>query len=321
MKQFLFLAAAATMLFAGCQKTEVVYDNPEAQEIAVFAVNQTATKAPVEGTTFPEVTMKVGAYLAAGDGVTSGGRNYFDGTSFNKATTYWTGGKYWPLSAATLNFLAVAPEVESAVTTTFNKTNHASSSVTTVTSNETNQHDVMYAVARVSKTAGSAPSNVSMTFNHAYSWVDFYFKKAEGAPTITINKITVNDVSCNGTFTVTATNAGSATEALTATGAWSGNPSINIAVNAPTGEFSLTTNLTEYNKGILLIPADPMSSFVINYTIDGQTFDYTYTPSSTLTWEAGKKYVYNITMSPSLISIDPKVTEWTSTTSVEPELK
>ena len=308
MKRLLSFAAAATVLFAACQKTEVVYDNPDPQEIALFAVNKVATKAPVEGTAFPDVTMKAAAYLAAGDGVTTG-RNYFGGADFTDTGDYWTGGQYWPISAATINFLAVAPEVTGVATTFPTTTNYASHSQTVVTGNETNQHDVMYSTARASKNAGSAPAAVNMTFKHAYSWLDFNFKKSTGAPEIVINSITVNGVACNGTLTVTVTNAGSSSDALTTSQAWSSYTPAALTVPKQTSKFELTTSFVEYEKGILLIPEKPFTSFVINYTIADQTFDYTYTPT-TLTWAAGKRYVYNITMSPSLISINPTLEAW-----------
>ena len=307
MKKALFFAVAATMLFAACQKTVVVYDNPDPQEISFFAVNKTATKAPVEGTAFTHGNMQVSAFLAAGDGVTTG-RDYFKDVTFTGPTAF-TGGQYWPISAATLNFLAVAPEV-TGVTTDFNATNAASGSTTTVTDNLTNQHDVMYSVARKIKTAGSAPDNVSMTFHHAYAWLDFTFKKSAGAPEITINKITVNGVACDGTLTVTVSNAGSPSAVLSTVQDWDGFTPADLEVPAPTSPFELTESDVEYNKGILLIPDKSMESFVINYTIAGQTFDYTYTPSSSVLWAAGKKYIYQITMNPALITIEPEVEAW-----------
>lgn len=307
MKRFLFFAAAATMFFAACQKTVVVYDNPDPQEISFLAVNKTATKAPVEGTAFTHGNMQVSAFLAAGDGVTTG-RDYFKDVTFAGSTAF-TGGQYWPISAATLNFLAVAPEV-TGVTTDFNATNAASGSTTTVTDNLTNQHDVMYSVARKNKTAGSAPENVSMTFHHAYAWLDFTFKKSAGAPEITINKITVNDVACDGTLTVTVSNAGSSSAVLSTVQDWDGFTPADLEVPAPTSPFNLTESDVEYNKGILLIPEKSMESFVINYTIAGQTFDYTYTPSPAVTWLPGKRYVYNISMNPSAITIVPVVEAW-----------
>ena len=307
MKRFLFFAAAATMFFAACQKTVVVYDNPDPQEISFLAVNKTATKAPVEGTTFGHANMQVSAFLAAGDGVDAG-RDYFKDVTFTGTSTF-TGGQYWPISAATLNFLAVAPEV-TGVTTDFGTTNGASSSTTTVTGNETAQHDVMYSVARHSKTAGSAPTNVPMTFHHAYAWLDFTFKKSADAPVIKINEITVNDVACNGTLTVTVTNAGSSSDPLSTTQSWGTPTPTDLNVPSPVGDFTLTTAATEYAKGILLIPEAPMTSFVISYTIAGQTFDYTYTPSPAVTWQPGKRYVYNISMNPSAITIVPVVEAW-----------
>lgn len=345
MKKFLCFAAAALTLSAACQKTTVVYDNDEPQEIAVFAVNKAATKAPVEGATFPEsYKMQVAAYLAAGDGVTEGGRNYFDGVTFSKPegnATSWVGGQYWPVSAATLDFLAVAPQVESAddatpaITTTFNAENHVSVSTTTVKNNETAQYDVMYAVGRQTKDAGTAPENVGLTFAHAYSWLDFTFRTENtgtGAPEIKINSITVNGVACNGTMTVTVTSNNQSSTSdwaegtLVATPTWNQNTytstnltvpvadDYNFVLSADSDDTAEGNQPAEYGKGLLLIPESPMTSFVIDYTItigqNAQNFTYTYTPGSALTWDAGKKYTYEITMTLSEIEVDPIVTEW-----------
>ena len=322
MKKVLCFAAAALILFAGCQKTTVVYDNGGQQEIAFFAVNKTATKAPVSNTTFPETyAMQVAAYLAAGDGVAPGGRNYFDETKFTKPNdgTYWTGGKYWPLSAATLNFIAVAPEVASsgtgtpAITTTFGETNttaHTRISYTIVSNNNTDQYDVMYATGTQTKTAGNAPTGqVGMTFEHAYSWLVFKFSKASAAPEIIIKDITVNEVSCDGTLSVTVGNADGTSGNFTATPEWTGNTSGNLSVYH-TADLTLSTTPTEFSNGLLVIPSDQMSKFVITYTIAGQEFTYTYTPNPAPTWDPGKKYIFNITMSPSLIEINPEVEKW-----------
>lgn len=305
MKKVLCFAAMAMAIFASCQKTEIVGNNDGPQEISFLAINKVPTKAPVEGTTFPENwKMNVSAYLAKVDGSITGARDYFNGTNFTNATPYWTGGQYWPLSDAILNFHAVAP-VETGVSTTFADPEHVSKSVTTVTSNETNQYDVMYAVGRGTKT-GNNTNPVGMAFKHAYCWIDFHFS---GSNIITINNITVNGVSCDGTLTVNVGNPTSDTEALTTTAAWTGFTSQNIYVNSD-GTFTLSATKTQYNKGILLIPEDPMSSFIIDYTMDGQNLTYTYTLDPAPSWEAGKRYIYNISMSPTAISINPTVEGW-----------
>ena len=312
MKKVLFFTVFAILGLASCSKSEIEYDN-QPQEISLFAVNKVATKAPVEGNAFlDEYNMMVAAYLAAGDGVTPA--NYFNATQFSKNGSYWTGGKYWPISAATLNFLAVAPEVSGVVVTSSAST--AAKSVTTVSGNETwaTQYDVMYATARASKNAATPPTDVDMTFKHAYSLIDFNFKKASltPSPTITINSITIYGVACDGILTVNVANSTDATgTAPEATHVWSSyTPVENIAVpREPSTTFTLTTTNQRYYKGIMLIPNAFMNKFVINYTIDGQTFDYTYVPASS-TWAAGTKYIYNITMTPSLIQVDPTVTVW-----------
>lgn len=356
MKKVLCFAAAAMTLFAACQKTTVVYDNSEPQEIAVFAVNKTATKAPVEGAEFPSTyAMQVASYLAAGDDVEPG--NYFDGTTFSKGASYWAGGKYWPVSAATLNFLAVAPQVKAVATagetttatvvTTFGTpatapaegdgtsaaNNFIGKSTTVVANNEARQYDVMYAVSRATKLAGFKPTQVGMEFKHAYSWLDFKFKTGNttgtNAPTITINKVTVNNVATDGTLTVSVTNGTSDAESMSTTQAWSAYTAKNIEVPVPVAEtqtssvaetaFTLTSTSTEYKKGLLLIPESPMTSFVIDYTVtvggDSHKFTYTHKTSTTtgtsnLTWAAGKKYTYEITMTLSEIEVSPTVSTW-----------
>ena len=85
MKRFLFFAASAIALFASCQKTVVNYEGTP-QEIAVFAVNKVATKAPVVGTTFDsDDQLRVSAYLAAeDDNNTANVGSYFENILFKK---------------------------------------------------------------------------------------------------------------------------------------------------------------------------------------------------------------------------------------------
>lgn len=229
MKKVLCFAAAALTLFAACQKTTVVYDNSDPQEIAVFAVNKTATKAPVAGTDFPDnYNMQVAAYLASG-GIGTASGDYFDGTLFSKGYgTMWTGGKYWPMSAATLNFLAVAvppastyagtAAVEFGETTDEGeeetKSNFVKQAVVTFedsqpTDNNYNQFDLMYAAGSQSHTEGGTYNNVEMTFKHALSWIKFTVatnlknKDAnDNTFSMTVNSIRLSGASYGGTLTI-----------------------------------------------------------------------------------------------------------------------
>ena len=117
MKKIFLIAASAMMVLASCTKVVINYpEDAQPQEIAMFAVNKSATKAPVggavEGATFPtDYNMMVAAYLVSGTENTTPGE-YFTNKIFAKkgSAATWTGGQYWPVSAATLNFVAIAPE-------------------------------------------------------------------------------------------------------------------------------------------------------------------------------------------------------------------
>ena len=321
------------MAFAACNKTEVVYpDGP--QEISFTAVSKVATKAPVAGSAFSTGdNMDVEAYLSEG-GAAAG--TYFTETTFSNNGSNWTGGKYWPLTPSTLNFLAVtntgggvAEHVENVFTTTAS----AQSVVSTLTGNEDkSQTDLMFAAGHGNNTPGNYPV-VSMTFKHALSWITFNVKNGTaGGPTITVNSITVNGVAANGTLTVTNPNF-AALAAATGTGIcttenlsaeWTAkSTAANLKVLKDDANYAdalvLTNGFVEFGKGVLVVPGD-QTSFTINYTVtDGgnsNTFNYTHTITGTPqpTWDMAKKYTYNVTITLNEIQITPIVDGWDDTT-------
>lgn len=312
MKKFFLIAASALVVFASCSKVNINYENDgQPQEIGVFAVNKNMVKGAVSDGTFPtNYVMMVSSYLAAGDG-TAGA--YFSNKEFrgSESNSIWTGGQYWPVSAATLNFLAVAPQVTSAVTTSITD---AGVATVTVKSNETNQYDVMYAVGQASKSAGAAPNDdVSMLFKHALSWINFNFKTTNASGvTIKINSVTINGATVNGELTVTSTNYTS-TNTQVATASWNATASQSgIDVPGAAAEFILDSDYETFGNGLLVVPAKA-TNFVINYTITPtggtpQTFNYTHT--LTETWAMAKRYTYNVSITLTEITIDPSVDPW-----------
>lgn len=322
MKKILLVAASAMMVFASCSKVNINYENDgQPQEIGVFAVNKNMVKGAVDPTSptyggFPTTyPMLVSAYLVSGTTGTKPGE-YFNDIKFTRNNNVWTGGQYWPLSKASINFLAVAPEITGVATESTTTTAEFSKAATVVvTSNETNQYDVMYAVGNGTKEDGQATSDVELTFEHALSWINFTVtcgNSGDGAPAITCNSITLNNAYFNGTNTVTA-------KALN--------------TNSPTVELGTwnTTNVTEThtvdpNGGALVIPKSYTKSnednaknlsFTINYTVtQGEeeeekefTYDYTHV-FETVTWDPGKKYTYAVTITLKEITIKPSVGPW-----------
>lgn len=322
MKKVLCFAAAAMAIFASCQKTEVVYSNDGPQEIALFAVNKVATKAPVVDNTFLEGDdMAVAAYLVSGDGVTKG--NFFDETKFQKGSgTTWTGGRYWPISTATISFLAVT-EKGGGVDKTESVFTTANEAVVTLSGNNVyNQNDLMYAAAQVTRTQGNEYPEVAMVFNHALSWIDFKVKTnlTSDKATVKVNSITLNQVVTDGKLTVTNSKyAEVASPELTAT--WNIDGIVKVDRMVPNadrsenaaGEMTLDTDFERYGNGILVVPDGQSTGFTINYTLiqkDGteQTFNYTHT--FTPAWVMAHKYTYQISINLSEIEVAPSVTPW-----------
>ena len=317
MKKVLCFAAVATILFAACQKTTVVGDYSSPQEIGIFSVNKTMTKAGAINTnTFPtDYPMQVSAYLA--EGATAAGE-YFENKKFSYSTDAWVGGQYWPISTAKINFFAAAPEI-SGVTTTFNSIAASNKTATIeVTNNKDNQHDVMYALAQGSHTAGAEYTAVPMAFKHALSWICFSATSGNtgtGAPTIVVNNITVKNVAFDGTGTLTVSSDNYTSKTSGSVISNNVNPTWTVTAKTSSKEIAAAS----FSNGMLIIPETYDPTFTINYTVTQNakefTYDYDYNPGSS-TWEAGKKYNYNITITLQEIKITPEVDTWGTATDV-----
>ncbi len=328
MKKSLFLIPVAALALAACSNDEVVEQNTtqnQPKEIAFAPIAQPNTRAAVDGTTFPtSSTMEVAAYDA------TAGANYFDATTFSNvtSTSTWAGSRYWPFTPATINFLAYAELT--AGSATWNATNPASAVTLAMGDNKTAQKDLMYAcgTGTVTQTGTPAntlnfPTNVPMQFKHAQAWVKFTVQAgdATSASAITVNSITLNSVSCQGTYTVTHANwdktkaqrdAADPAGALdgSVSGVWSAYDTYasNVPAVAAAGYSSLSTSEQNF-ASLMVVPDQGMASFTINYTLDGKTYNYTYTPASTSLAQA-TKYIYNITLTVHEIIIAPTVADW-----------
>ena len=218
MKKIFVLIPAVALALVSCVKTQDVYTGaPESREIAISALSLPATKTaadtyagPIASTTFPaDLNMYVAAYQ-----VSPTPANYFGATQFTNNGSYWGGGKYWPLSEAYLNFLAIA----NAPSATFDATTPASGAE--ISFDASGQNDLMYAIghAAVSQDGnGLTFPNVEMSFRHALAWISF---RVKGNAAITISSITLNGASYSGTYTVTHTNYNQSSN-QSASGVWS----------------------------------------------------------------------------------------------------
>lgn len=330
MKKYLFILAAAALGFASCSNDDVVAENTtvnQQKEIAFMALAQPSTRAAIDGTAFPTtLDMMVTAYQVEATGGSAG--VYFDATPFkyqyvggsaSGSGSYWGGNtaRYWPLTPAYINFLAIAnANTDNATGVTWGA-NKADQVTIVMSDNSSAQRDLMYArgdgAVTQSDNALTFPDKVDMVFKHAQAWIDFKVKaNSTVEQAITINSITLTGAKYNGTYTVTHANYAAKTE-QSVSGAWSALGDAQAIAVPGWSATALTTDFATVGNGLMIVPDDAatgdFTSFTINYTFDNKTYEYTYTPTSTQV-EQAKHYIYEITFKLHEILINPTVTDW-----------
>jgi len=318
----LFLFSVAALAFCACSNDETVSENNAAsqqpKEISFSPLTKPNTRAEVEGTTFPTgQDMYVAAYDATAN------QDYFAQTTFDEdgTTGLWKANpkKYWPMNAATLNFLAYTGVPSGSY---FDETHPAQDLTISLADNSSNQYDLMYACGRQSRALNTAASNVDMNFKHALALIKFEVKTASdysyGDPKVyplAITSIVLTGAHYSGTYTINnSANYNSTTSDFAGlTGNWS---SVNTQANVTrTPTFAnITTEFKQVGAGILVVPddndeTDDYTKFTINYTLDGKPYSYDYTPAD-LDVHQAKKYTFQITMTLNEIIIAPTVTDY-----------
>ena len=328
----LFLFSVVALALGACSNDDVVTENTKAnqpKEISFAPIAQPSTRAAVDGTTFPtSIDMQVAAYDVTNS------RNFFTHTTFSHSEgTIWAGGKYWPLSAAYINFLAYTNFNGTAGSETTGATwasNEASQVTLVMTDSKTAQKDLMYAIGNGAVTQDgnnlTFPVNVPMVFKHAQAWISFYADAydATSGGKVTLNSITLNGAKYNGTYTITHTNY-NANASQSVAGAWSVlGDAQNVAVPNWTPAavaYDSSGDGVHVGDGLLIVPDNDaetadFASFTINYSLDGNTYEYTYTPSARNVDQA-KHYIYNINFHLHEILISATVTDWVDQTPVD----
>lgn len=322
MKKSLILFSVAALALVSCAKVQDTYVGGP-QEIAFNAITQPTTKAEVEGTVFPTgQDMYVAAYDA------TKGVDFFAQTTFDEdgSTGKWkaTPAKYWPMDAATINFLAYTGVPSGSY---FHASpGYAQSLEITLADNTSNQYDLMYACGRQSRARGASASDVAMNFKHAEALIKFTVKSAaDYGSTLKLQSIVLTGAHYSGTYTVT--HAGWNDDdndpvVQAVSGLWSGVGTQDDVTRTPAtadgwdvaGNATVTTTARQVGAGILVVPddndsTDDYTSFTINYTLDGNAYTYTYTPAN-LDVHQAKKYTFAITMTLNEIIIAPTVTDY-----------
>ena len=300
MKKILFLASLAAVAMTSCtsESNEYVGGNDNTpKEIAFMPINQKATRAAVQGTTFPTAnTMEVKAYQTQPSAV-----GYFDKTTYKYqyaagastgSGTTWGGdpARYWPLSPAKLNFFAVScAGVDAADITIANALASAEVKYKTTgntsanTYSETTQSDIMYAFNRAAVTESSHalvfPASVGMEFKHALALINFQIKAGNDASkAIKIKKIELNGARYTGTLAITNTNAATVADTWSAIVDWTPDAVVDNVVVPNIGNtetpVALTTSFVPTNAdpatasdwaSLMIIPTQQKAASPISY--------------------------------------------------------
>ena len=329
MKKSLIIVGMAALVLGACHKVDtVVTETP--QEIGFKAISANATKAnaQLEGnllnkdySIYASATQKnsAGAIENAAFFVDQQFQTEDPTVAAKSQYRAWSGTAaapiYWPVGGATVDFLAYALPTEkhgNPVATYANEANDVASIVAFNDWNTyENQVDLLYAVnnGATSSTSG-ATDYVKLSFKHAQALLVFQ-AKVNTPNAITINSITINGLKVKGTFTVdnsrndlVASWSSLETEGTLNTIADGADPNADNL-----GEALANTAEFAQIGSTLLVPQQPRLNFTVNYTMGGNTMNYTYNEARG-TWEMGKKYIYKPDMTLSEIILTEEVADF-----------
>lgn len=322
------LVAAAVLLAAGCAKVTTV-DTAEPQEIKLEGYTYAVTKVPIAN---DAATLSGTGYDMLVHAIHFNGESseYFtnNGVTFKEqsgSTNKWAGTtpQYWP-SEGTLTFNAISPVTISPGKTiltspsfTYDAGSGAVSTIgATLNDNSTNQADVL--VAKTVTNQKKTDNAVNMTFYHALAQIVVTAKTQNETPTAKINSIKLNNTAQAGSLSATnlSNENGPAFKWTVSSYDENGIKFYGSFINGP----NLSTTKSAESTGILVLPVDEKDdakySITVNYDLGSNTgLESTLELLSADTgkiskWEAGKKYVYNLTITATEILIAPSVDNW-----------
>ena len=295
MKKYLFLGFAAVALtLASCSNEETV-KAPAGKAISfgnAFVNNSTRSGADLTNTTITE--FGVYGYMGeVGGEIFNNERVYLDGTTWKyQNTQYWVPGKdYW--------FAALAPMT--AATFEPGTTLPATGNFGTITYNNSQQLDLLYACQPKKTAAANANSPVAFTFDHMLSRTKFTFTNdaTNSHVSFSVSNLKITSVPVKASI-----NMADATPAWTPT-ADNTNSSMDYTISntAITTTGDAKTNASE-SRYLLSIPGQYTVTFDVNVLQNGVDINGGTAYTKTVTIKDGSNnfnfqrgYSYNFTIS------------------------
>ncbi len=263
--QLLFLATAAAAVTSSCQKAPV--SEQEITKAVTFSStisNQVTTKAA--GADW-ENNDAIGVFMKTGNGlsnalasnkqyVTTSGDGNFKATSATEEISY-------PADGSNVDFIAYYPY----------QTTISNNVYPVNVSDQTQQNKIDFMYANNVTGANKNTANAQLQFSHKLSKVNLTITAGKGVSTLSGLTVTYNGFNTTANFDLT-----------TGTLAASANPA---AIKAKT-----TAGTSNTTAEAILLPVTSAAGAKVEFKIGTET--YTWTLPSSTTYEAGKKYSYNI---------------------------
>lgn len=339
MRKVINILSIVTLLSAAvsCVKSDRIYDNSRS-EIAVDPVMSVMSKAIVSGTGYPEeVPFGVFATYSsnpAGEWTSGSVQSYLENKKFIDKGDNKYGGEspaYWPLSGS-LVFAGYSPYYEDSQDNGAVSAAYDSATKTLSISNfvSDGQTDLMYFLPTLSNSGNyvgtlDKSNSVSAQFLHALSLISFEIKADpldDGR--VELETVTLKNANTKGDFSATCVSSSSA-----GTISWKNQfktseypvvasssqpidlysssalatqdlfvPGSNLE-NSPVVEFkyNVTYNTVDESGAVETVTKEDITS---SFTIKDYTTE----------WEAGKKYVYVVTIGLNRIEFESLTTEW-----------
>lgn len=285
--QLLFLATAAAAVTSSCQKAPI--SEQELTKAVTFSStisNQVTTKAA--GANW-ESNDAIGVFMKTGSGlssalasnkqyVTTKGDGNFSASSITEEINY-------PADGSNVDFIAYYP-YQTTITNNIYPVNVADQT-------QQNKIDLLYA-NNVTGANKNKP-NAQLQFGHKLSKVELTVAAGTGVSSLSGLTVTYNGFNTTANF-----------DLATGTLAAGANPA---AIKAKT-----TAGTTTTAAEAILLPVASVAGAKVEFKIGNET--YTWTLPSSTTYEAGKKYSYNITLQEqagnnAAIVASGNITDWT----------
>ena len=333
------LTIMAVAALAACTKSEVAYEEPA--EIGFNVVAGNITKAVVDGETYPtDLNMYVYAWTenntaAAADYIAKGEFQYRKAIGTNNV---WGGVTpyYWP-NVNKLYFAGFSKSGNAAANATYDCQNDVLT-VSNYTPGLTGANDLMW-FPKTTQSYGKTTEFVPVDMYHTCAWITFLVKGDEVTSNAT-NPYTVTSLKMTGvdqTATVACSNTTTPKINWTANTDKTGDAA-NYNVTIKNNSVALTQTAKDVETDAAYAPVEGITSsnIVVIPQVPGKlTLTYTYKSSTNAVitetvenldlalakdasnaegpeeWEAGKHYIYTITIKANEILIAPTPVDWT----------